>query len=103
MWQRTKRLINSYLEDMIERVSSPDREVRQITRAEIARLNELEVQTRAAAKMLEKELAEVELKMVGVSERERLSRERGDEAGAASSARELISLSTHRDFLKHRS
>ena len=43
MWERTKRVINSYLEDLIERASSPDKEVRQITRAEISRLNELEV------------------------------------------------------------
>ena len=58
MWQRTKRLITSYLDDLIERASSPDRDVRDITRGEIARLSELEVQTRASIKMLEKELAE---------------------------------------------
>ena len=62
MWHRTKRLINSYLDDLIQRVSGPDREARGVTRAEVARLNELEVQTRASAKLLEKELAEVGLK-----------------------------------------
>ena len=71
MWHRTKRLINSYIDDLIERVSSPDRDVRGITRAEIARLQELEVQTRASAKVLEKELAEIGLKILGVAERER--------------------------------
>jgi hypothetical protein len=100
MWQRTKRLINSYLDDLIERTSGPDRDVRQITRAEIVRLNELEVQARASVKMLEKEMAEVELKMIGLSERERLAAERGDAAGASSASSELVSLASHRDFLK---
>jgi hypothetical protein len=101
MWHRTKRLINSYLDELINRVSSPDKEARDITRAELARLNELEVQTIAAPKMLEKELAEVELKMVGVLERERIFRERGDMAGATSAAGELARLASHRDFLNH--
>jgi phage shock protein A len=71
-----------------------------MTRAEMARLMELEAQTRASVKMLEKERAETELKMVGVSERERIARERGDEATASSAAREMVSLSAHCDFLK---
>jgi hypothetical protein len=99
MWGRTKRLINSYLDELIERASGPDREVREVTRAELARLNELEVQARASVKMLEKELAEVELKMIGVAERERQLRERGD-ASAASATEELVRLSSHRDMLK---
>lgn len=99
MWQRTKRLINSYLDDLIERVSSPDREARGITRAEIARLQELEVQTRASAKVLEKELAEVGLKILGIAERERISRERGDEAGASAAVSQLGTLSAQRDLI----
>ncbi len=98
MWERTKRLINSYLDDFIERASRPDREVREITRGEIARLNELEVQARAAAKMLEKELAEVELKISGVAERERLMRESGS-AAASGASNDLIALAAHRDLL----
>lgn len=97
MWHRTKRLINSYLDDLIQRVSSPDREARGVTRAEIARLHELEVQTRASAKMLEKELAEVGLKILGVAERERISRERGDEAAASAAGKQIVSLSAQRD------
>ena len=58
MWNRTKRLINSYLDELIERTSGPDKDVRQITRAEVARLNELEVQTLASVKLFEKELAD---------------------------------------------
>jgi len=100
MWQRTKRLINSYLDDLIERASSPDRDVRQITRAEIARLNELEVQTRASVKVLEKELAEVELKMVGVTERERISRERGDMTAASAAGSQLVALGAQRDLIR---
>ncbi|HSB08870.1 MAG TPA: hypothetical protein VLM38_05125 [Blastocatellia bacterium] len=100
MWQRTKRLINSYLDDLIERASSPDREAREITRAEIARLSELEVQTRASVKVLEKELAEVELKMMGVAERERMARERGDQASASSAGAQLVSLGAQRDLIK---
>ncbi len=100
MWNRTKRLINSYLDELIERTSSPDKDVRQITRAEIARLNELEVQTLASVKMFEKDLAEVELKMIGVTERERMARERGDMAAAESAGRELVQLGEHRDMLR---
>jgi hypothetical protein len=99
MWHRTKRLINSYLDDLIERVSSPDRDVRGITRAEIARLQELEVQTRASAKVLEKELAEIGLKILGVAERERIFRERGDEAAAAAAGGQLVTLSEQRDLI----
>lgn len=100
MWNRTKRLINSYLDDLIERASSPDKDVRQVTRAEIARLNELEVQTLASIKMFEKELAEVELKILGVAEREKMARERGDLIAAESVGRELVTLASHRDLLK---
>jgi hypothetical protein len=100
MWQRTKRLINSHLDNLIERVSSPDRDVREITRGEISRLNELEVQTRASAKLLEKELAEVHLKMVGVTERERMMRERGELAAAETAGRELVALGAQRDFIR---
>ena len=100
MWNRTKRLINSYLDELIERTSGPDKDVRQITRAEVARLNELEVQTLASVKMFEKDLAEVELKMIGVSERERMARERGDVAAAESAGRELVQLGAHRDMLR---
>jgi adenine-specific DNA methylase len=99
MWHRTKRLINSYLDDLIQRVSSPDREARGITRAEIARLNELEVQTRASAKVLEKELAEVGLKILGVAERERIARDRGDEASASAAGSQLVALSAQRDLI----
>lgn len=99
MWHRTKRLINSYLDDLIQRVSSPDREARGITRAEVARLHELEVQTRASAKVLEKELAEVGLKILGVAERERISRERGDEAAASAAGKQIVSLSAQRDLI----
>ena len=100
MWQRTKRLINSYLDDLIERASGPDRDVRRVTRGEIARLSELEVQTRATAKMLEKELAEVQLKMVGVTERERMMRERGEIAAAENAGRELVALGAQRDLIR---
>ncbi|HVG18913.1 MAG TPA: hypothetical protein VNI02_07655 [Blastocatellia bacterium] len=100
MWNRTKRLINSYLDELIERVSSPDRDVRQVTRAELARLNELEVQTLGSVKMFEKELAEVELKMIGVAERERIERDRGDLAAAQSAGRELVALASQRDLLR---
>ncbi|MEW6209224.1 MAG: hypothetical protein AB1631_12710 [Acidobacteriota bacterium] len=100
MWQRTKRLINSYLDDLINRVSSPDRDVRHITRAEIARLNELEADTRASAKMLEKELAETELKLIGVAEREKMARASGDQSAMASATSDMVALNEHIDFLK---
>jgi phage shock protein A len=100
MWNRTKRLINSYLDELIERVSSPDKDVRQVTRAELARLNELEVQTLGSVKMFEKELAEIELKMIGLSERERIAREQGDLAAAENAGRALVALGSQRDLLR---
>lgn len=100
MWNRTKRLINSYLDELIERTSSADRDVRQVTRAEIARLNELEVQTLASAKMFEKELAEIDLKILGLAEREKLLRERGELSAAENAGREMVALSAQRDLLK---
>src|SRR5215510_14184104 len=100
MWQRTKRLINAYLDDLIQRVSGPDREVRQVTRAELSRLNEVEVQARASAKMFEKEKAELELKIGGLLERGRLLRERGDQTGAQSAARDAAALVAQHDLLK---
>jgi len=100
MWNRTKRLVNSYLDDLINRVSGPDREVREVTRAEVVRLNELEVQTQAAGKMLEKELAEIELKIIGIGERRRMAQERADEAGASRAGAELENLSAQRDLVK---
>ncbi len=100
MWHRTKRLINSYLDDLIQKVSSPDREARGVTQAELARLNELEVQTRASAKVLEKELAEIGLKILGLAERERIAREQGDEASATAAASQLITLGAQRDLVK---
>jgi hypothetical protein len=100
MWQRTKRLINSYLDDLISRASSPDREAREVTRGELARLGELEIQTRASAKMLEKELAEVDLKILGIAERERMARERGDLALATEAGRQLLNLDAERNQIK---
>jgi len=100
MWQRTKRLINSYLDDLIERAGSPDRAAREITRTEITRLYELEVQTRASVKVLEKELAEVELKMIGVTERERIAREGGDPSAASAAGSQLVSLGAQRDLIR---
>ena len=100
MWRRTKRLINSYLDDLIHRTSSPDKDMRAITKAEMARLNELEVQSRASVKMFEKELAEVELKMIGTVERERMLREQGNETAASNATNQLVTLSSHRDLLK---
>ncbi|HLG15985.1 MAG TPA: hypothetical protein VJH03_15990 [Blastocatellia bacterium] len=99
MWYRIKRVITSYLDALTDRVSGPDREVRDVTRGEIARLNELEVQSRATAKLREKELAEVELKLLGAAERVRSARESGDAAAAASAAAQLETLSVERDFL----
>lgn len=100
MWQRTKRLINSYLDDLISRASAPDQEAREVTRGELVRLNELEIQTRASAKILEKEQAEVDLKILGIAERERMARERGDAATAAEAGRLLLSLDAQRSLIK---
>ena len=100
MWDRTKRLINSYLDDLISRSSSPDGDVRAITRAEIARLSELEVQARASAKVLEKEIAEVELKIVGLHERERLLQDRGQASQQSTISTTLTALVAQRDLLK---
>jgi hypothetical protein len=100
MWERTKRLINSYLDDMIEKRSSPDNDVRAVTRGEIARLNEYEVQSRASKKLFEKELAEVNLKILGLAEREKIMRAQGDDVTAQKAADAIQSLAAQRDLLQ---
>jgi phage shock protein A len=100
MWQRTKRMINSYLDNMIEKTSSPDEDVRALTRGEVARLNEYEVQSRASVKLFEKELAEVELKIIGLVEREKIFRGQGNEEAAGKAAYAIQTLSAQRDLLK---
>lgn len=100
MWERTKRLINSYLDDLIEKSSKPDNDVRAITRGEITRLNEYEVQARASKKLFEKELAEINLKILGLGEREKILRAQGDERAALRAAEAIQSLSAQRDLLQ---
>lgn len=75
-------------------------EAREVTRGELARLNELEIQTRASAKVLEKEQAEIDLKILGIAERERMARERGDAATAAEAGRQLLNLDAQRNLIK---
>jgi phage shock protein A len=100
MWQRTKRMINSYLDNLIEKTSSPDEDVRALTRGEVARLNEYEVQSRASVKLFEKELAEVELKIIGLAEREKIFRGQGNEDAAGKAAYAIQNLAAQRDLLK---
>jgi len=100
MWQRTKRLINSYLDSLIDRTGRPESELRDASRSEIARLNEVEAHARGAAKMIEKQLAEAELKLTGAAERQRIARERGDAAAEAQAARVAAGLQQEYDMLK---
>ena len=100
MWQRTKRLINSYLDSLIDRTGRPESELRDVTRAEISRLNEVEAHARGAAKMIEKQMAEVELKLTGAAERQRMARERGDTAAEADAARVAAALQQECEMLK---
>jgi phage shock protein A len=100
MWQRTKRMINSYLDNMIEKTSSPDEDVRALTRGEVARLNEYEVQSRASVKIFEKELAEIELKILGLAEREKILSGQGNEDAAVKAAYAIQTLAAQRDLLK---
>jgi hypothetical protein len=100
MWERTKRLVNSYLDNLIEKTGRPDSEVRDMTRGEVARLNEVEVQARASVKVFEKRVAALEVKMNALVERDRMARERNDMAALASVASAFEPLSAERDMLK---
>jgi len=100
MWNRTKRLVNSYLDNLIEKTGRPDSEVRQSTRGEIARLNEVEVQARASAKVFEKQLAALEQKMNALVERYRIARERNDMAAVAAVASAFEPLAAERNMLQ---
>jgi hypothetical protein len=66
----------------------------------MARLREVEIQARASAKLLEKEIADLELKLLGMAERERILREKGDASGAASAAGALQALGAQRDLAR---
>src|SRR5215471_20299820 len=100
MWQRTKRMINSYLDSLIDRTGRPESELRDVTRAEISRLNEVEAHARGAAKMIEKQLAEAELKLTGATERQRIARERGDTTAEADSGRIVAGLQQECEMLR---
>lgn len=100
MWRRTKRMINSYLDNMIEKTSSPDKDIRTLTRGEMARLNEYEVQSRASVKLFEKELAESDLKIIGLAEREKIFRAEGNHTAADRAAETIQALAAQRDLLK---
>ncbi|HWX42438.1 MAG TPA: hypothetical protein VN345_14905, partial [Blastocatellia bacterium] len=100
MWERTKRLVNSYLDNLIEKTGRPDSEVRDMTRGEVARLNEVEVQARASVKVFEKQVAALEVKMNALVERDRVARERNDMAAVASVASAFEPLAAERDMLK---
>jgi hypothetical protein len=100
MWERTKRLVNSYLDNLIEKTGRPDSEVRDMTRGEVARLNEVEVQARASVKVFEKQVAALEVKMNALVERDRIARERNDMAAVASVASAFEPLAAERDMLK---
>lgn len=100
MWRRIKRLINSRLDNLIEKSDRAASGVREVTRSEVVRLNELEVQSAASAKLLEKELAALELKLVGLFERERILRERGAISAATEAANSAAALSAQRDLVK---
>jgi hypothetical protein len=93
-------MINSYLDSLIDRTSRPESELRDVTRAEIVRLSEVEAQARAAAKMIEKQLAEAELKLTGATERQRMARERGDQSAEAEAARVAAGFQQECEMLK---
>jgi len=93
-------MINSYLDSLIERTSRPESELRDVTRAEISRLNEVEAHARGAAKMIEKQLAEAELKLTGATERQRIARERGDTTAEADSGRIVAGLQQECEMLR---
>lgn len=100
MWRRTKRLINSYLDNLIDKSSTPGTEVRRAAADEIGRLNETEVQALASSKMLERELAEVDLKLTGAVERQRMANERGDSVAASNATSLVAELTGRRDLLE---
>ncbi len=100
MWRRTKRLINSYLDNLIEKTSSPDKDIRALTRGEVARLNEYEVQSRASVKLFEKEMAEIDLKILALAEREKIFRGDGNNLNADRAAETIQALAAQRDLLK---
>ena len=93
-------MINSYLDSLIDRTGRPESELRDVTRGEIARLSEVEARARGAAKMVEKQLAEAELKLTGAAERQRMARERGDATGEADALRVAAGLQQECDMLK---
>jgi phage shock protein A len=100
MWRRVKRVINSYLDSLIDRAGNPDREVRDVTRGEMARLMELEARSAASVKLYQKELAEIDLKLIGLGERFKQAQESGDAAAMTSLGGPIESLSAQRDLLK---
>jgi len=54
MWNRTKRLVNSYLDNLIDKVESPDNQVQQAGSVKASQLGANAVESLATVKLFEK-------------------------------------------------
>src|SRR5258708_15778674 len=69
MWNRTKRLVNSYLDNLIDKVESPDKQVEQVGAVKSSQLGSNAVEALATVKLFEKRITELEAKIATLESR----------------------------------
>ena len=69
MWNRTKRLVNSYLDNLIDKVESPDKQVQQAGAVKSSQLGTNAVEALATVKLFEKKITELEAKIATLESR----------------------------------
>src|SRR5947199_106153 len=69
MWNRTKRLVNSYLDNLIDKVESPDKQVQEAGTVKASQLGSNAVEALATVKLFEKRITELEAKIATLESR----------------------------------
>ncbi|HZS44567.1 MAG TPA: hypothetical protein VFC63_05650 [Blastocatellia bacterium] len=69
MWNRTKRLVNSYLDNLIDKVEKPDQQVQDAGTVKASQLGASAVESLANVKMFEKRITETEAKIATLESR----------------------------------
>jgi len=69
MWNRTKRLVNSYLDNLIDKVEKPDQQVQNAGTVKASQLGANAVESLANVKIFEKKITETEAKIATLESR----------------------------------
>jgi len=73
MWKRAKRVINSYLDNLISKFEEPDAALQHATQVKASALGQSAAESLATQKLFEKRIAELELEIATVETRIRIA------------------------------